>query len=145
DIHSPADLGHIGHTVAVYGKGAGGIRLCLIHGSIGRRIDTDVRADLREHGVEAGLLREGQYGPTTPHDGKARLVQAGEEFLGQHTPRPNHENAHRSAPKRGRWSCGMVSRVGYAASFSESRGVVIGQAMAKRGSFQRRPYSSPGA
>jgi hypothetical protein len=81
-MHSVACLGQIGDTVTVHGKGPCGVRLCLIHCSISRRIDADVRADFLEYSVNAGLLGEVQPGPTTSHNAKTRLLQTGEEFLG---------------------------------------------------------------
>jgi hypothetical protein len=77
-----ASDGQTRHPIPVHGKGSGGIRLRLINCSIGRRIDTDIRSDLLKHGVDADLLREVQYWPAPLHDNKARLPQAGEEFLG---------------------------------------------------------------
>jgi hypothetical protein len=82
DSHSTACFSQTGHTVTVHGKGPCGIRLRLIHCSIGRRIDADVRPNFLEHSVDTGLLREVQLWPATPYDRKACLLQAGEEFLG---------------------------------------------------------------
>ena len=85
------DQGHAGivagdcqtrHPIPVHRQGPCGIRLRFIHGSISRRIDADVWLDLLEHAIDAGLLSEVQYWPAPPHDDKARLLQAGEEFLG---------------------------------------------------------------
>jgi hypothetical protein len=74
DSHSTACFSQTGHTVTVHGKGPCGIRLRLIHCSIGRRINADVRADFLEHGVNAGLLGEVQLWPATSHNAKTRLL-----------------------------------------------------------------------
>jgi hypothetical protein len=81
-INGTACLSQTGDAVSVHGKGSCGIRLRLIHCSISRCIDADIRSDLLEHSVDTGLLREVQLWPATPHDDKACLLQAGEEFLG---------------------------------------------------------------
>jgi hypothetical protein len=82
DSHGTTCFSQTGHTVMVHGKGLCGIRLRLVHCSIGRRIDADVRADFLKHGVDAGLLGEVQPWPATSHNTKTRLLQTGEEFLG---------------------------------------------------------------